>query len=248
MSDRPRPTKAERREQARLEREAIQARLERRARARRIGTALVLVGVLVAVAAIVLLARGGGTAEVPAPQALLQQADEAARAAACEEVRTTPPYGAQDRDHVATLPDLATYPSTPPASGPHGDFTLPAGVYDAPPPLDQVLHSLEHGAAVVWYDPALANEEIDRIEAFFSQPVDRVAASQDRVIVAPYDYPGQAGRLPDGVGMALVAWHRIRLCGEPSLAAAFDFTSRFAFPTALDRPYEGEAPEAGVPI
>jgi hypothetical protein len=68
------------------------------------------------------------------------------------------------------------------------------------------------------------------------------------VIVAPYDYEAQggAGSLPDGTQMALVAWHRLRTCGEPSLEVALDFTSRFSAPSALDREYEGEAPEAGA--
>jgi hypothetical protein len=73
---------------------------------------------------------------------------------------------------------------------------------------------------------------------------------QDRVIVAPYDYPdgGEAGLLPPGTQMALVAWHRLQSCARPNLAAAFGFTSQFAFPTFGGRPYQGEAPEQGSAI
>ena len=47
----------------------------------------------------------------------------------------------------------STYPSVPPASGPHNSIPYGAGVYGTPPPIDRVIHSLEHGAAIVWYSP-----------------------------------------------------------------------------------------------
>ena len=124
-----------------------------------------------------------------------------------------------------------------------GSSTVPAGVYDAPPDLGPLLHSLEHGGSVVWYSPEAPQAMIDTIVDFYDQgdPV-----GQDRVIVAPYDYEGPGGRLPDGVQMALVGWRRLRSCAQPSLAVAFDFTSQFSFPTTQDRQYAGEAPEAGA--
>jgi hypothetical protein len=170
-------------------------------------------------------------------------------------VATVQPYGADDQAHIGNaplleMPDLSTYPSTPPTSGPHEGTTVPAGVYDTPPPIGPLIHSLEHGAAVVWYDPDAPSNEVDRIKAFYDQDPGDVPAGQDRVIVAPYDYEAQdgAGSLPEGTGMALVAWHKLRTCGEPSLEVALDFTSRFAAPAALGRTYAGEAPEAGLPI
>ena len=43
------------------------------------------------------------------------------------------------------------------------------------------------------------------------------------MIIAPYSYPdqGTAGQLPDGVQMALVAWHRMQTCSSVSLPVAF---------------------------
>jgi hypothetical protein len=45
--------------------------------------------------------------------------------------------------------------------------------------------------------------------------------------------------------MALVAWHNVQTCANVNLAAAFGFTSEYAFPTFEQREYKGEAPEAG---
>ena len=122
---------------------------------------------------------------------------------------------------------------------------MPAGIYETPPPMDRVIHSLEHGAVVVWFDPPSDDPEIAEIRSFFAGSDQR-----NHVIVAPYDYPeeGSAGRLPSGKGMALVAWHRIRLCDEASLPVAYDFVHRFRFNLYRWGAYEGDAPEKLAPI
>lgn len=257
-----RPTKAERREEARLERERIQRKAAQRKRNRTAGLVLVALAVVVAIVAVVMLRPGSSAASADAPEDLLQEAASAAEAAGCDQVQTIEPYGGIsdpndpgyiDQGHIGTEefptgPGLSTYPSIPPTSGPHSESPLPAGVYDSPPDMYRALHSLEHGATIVWYRPGTSQEALDRLTAFYDRPLDEAAVGQDRVIVAPYDYPdqGDAGRLPDGVNMALTAWHRLRSCGAVSLPVAFDFTSRFSAPPWGDRQYEGEAPEAGA--
>ena len=186
---------------------------------------------------------------------IVAEASTAAQAAGCSAVRTIGPYDPSDldRSHVGTgvpaLPPLASYPSVPPTSGPHDPVPLDAGVYATAPTIGEAIHSLEHGAVIVWYSPA----HLDAARAlgdFFGQK-----ANRDHVIVAPFDYPNQgaAGQLPPGVGMALVAWHRMQTCATPSLPVAALFAQRFATPTQVvpvgrPRGYEGDAPEAGFAI
>ena len=254
-----RPTKAEKREQARIEREEIQRRMARRKKTRALGTGLVIGAIVIAVLVVFLLPSG---ATLPSPDDLLAQAGQAKTAAACTDVQNPGLYGGvsdpndpnyHDQTHITaggafpTLPPFDTYPSIPPTSGPHNPQTARAGVYDVSPPIDLVLHSLEHGAAVVWYDPDAPADLIDQIRDFYGQTLTDANVGQDWVIVAPYDYPdqGKAGRLPSGTQMALVAWHRLEECGQSNLAAAYDFTSQFAFPGSSGRQYAGEAPEAG---
>jgi Protein of unknown function (DUF3105) len=127
---------------------------------------------------------------------------------------------------------------------------LTSGVYANPPPVANAIHSLEHAAAIVWFSPDAGadpgqDEDFTGIQAFFERP-----AQRDHAIVALYDYPdqGAAGTLPEGAGMALVAWHRLQLCDRLSLPVAFAFVLRYRFdPLHPDR-YQGEAPEPGVPI
>ncbi len=183
---------------------------------------------------------------------LLAAAPAAATSTGCGGVATTKPYPrGLDRFHIGqaplrTMPPLSTYPSAPPASGPHAPTPLDAGVYSQPPPIGEAIHSLEHAAVIVWYDPSAASSpELDRLRRFFAQ-----GSEMNHVIVAPYDYSGQgtAGKLPAGRQMALVAWHRVRYCDRPSLAVAFDFVHRFRYDLYQRGAYQGEAPEKYAPI
>jgi Protein of unknown function (DUF3105) len=240
-----RPTKAERKEQARLEREALQRRLATRKRRRTVGTVLVAGAIGAGILAFTLLPSGG---DVPTPDDLIARASRAADAAGCGDVSTTPAFepADQDRTHIGGGaiggPPLSAYPTTPPASGPHADTTLPAGVYDSVglAELYRSIHSLEHGASVIWYDPAAPAERVARVLDFYDRRLQDAQVGQDRVIVAPYDFPGDAGGvLPGGTQMALVAWHRLRTCASVDLAVAFDFTSQYSFPTTDGRDYLG---------
>jgi hypothetical protein len=244
-----RVTKAERKEQARLERERIQQQMRARHRNRNIGLALITVALVAVVVVVFVMQPGKSTSGLPTPADLLSQAKDATQTASCTAPKDVGPYNPEsaDRTHVGgdpqfpTMPPLSTYPSTPPASGPHNPSTLSSGVYDTAPPLDQAIHSMEHAGAIVWYSPDAPSEVIDQIKAFYSQ-TDNVG--QSKVIVAPYDYPseGTAGQLPPGAQMALVAWHMVQTCTLPSLAVSLDFTSQYSNASDL-QPYIGQAPE-----
>lgn len=198
-----------------------------------------------------------GTAGLAPNEAdLLTEAPVATRSAGCGEVMTTPEYpGGVDRSHIGgagltTPPPLATYPTVPPASGPHQPVPLPAGVYPDPPDAFRAIHSLEHSAVVIWYAPDATEDlamaaDLARIQAFFALPTE-----SDHVIVAPYDYPAQgaAGHLPQGITMAMVGWHRLQVCQKVSLSVAFAFVDAYRFDPDAPGRYQGDAPEPGVPI
>jgi Protein of unknown function (DUF3105) len=236
-------TKAERKEEARRQRVELQRKMARSRRNRRVAIG-VLVLLIAGIAAFALTRPQEAQAT---PSDLLENVDQARQTAGCDPVENVGPYQpkSQDTAHVVASVPLSTYPSVPPASGPHNAIPYGAGVYGTPPPIDRVIHSLEHGAAIVWYSPDVSGEELDRIRTFYGG--DKVGS---RVIVAPYDYPDQGveGTLPAGTQMALVAWHNVQTCAKVNLAAAFGFTSEYAFPTFERREYKGEAPEAGNPF
>lgn len=57
------------------------------------------------------------------------------------------------------------YPQTPPAGGEHNQVWLNCGVYDQPVPNENAVHSLEHGALWVTYDPALGDGQLKALRA-----------------------------------------------------------------------------------
>jgi hypothetical protein len=258
-NDGRRPTKAERREEARLKREEIQRRMSRRRRNRSIGLVLVAIAAVVVVVAVFLTSggTGGSTANIASAADLLKQAPAAKQAAGCGPVQTTPNYAnAQgsatsiDQAHIGqaevpTAPQLSTYATIPPASGPHSPVPLQAGIYDSPPDIYQTMHSLEHGDVILWYAPGTTGKALNDLLAFYRQSQSDANIGQAKIIIAPYDYPdqGAAGQLPSGVQMAVVAWHRLETCSAVSLAMAFDFSSRFEAPGFGGRAYAGVAPE-----
>jgi hypothetical protein len=241
QTSKQRLTKAERKDEARRQRVELQRKMAAAKRNRRIAIAVVVV--LVAGTGAYVLTRPK-PAEA-SPQELLAAAPQATKSAGCGQVRDVGPFQpkSQDRAHVTAAIQLSQYASVPPASGPHNPIPLGAGVYNSPPAIDRAIHSLEHGAAIVWYSPDASSAEVDKIKAFYGRnPVGT------RVIVAPYDYPdqGPAGSLPPGTQMALVAWHHVQTCAQANAAAAFGFTSVWSAPPFTGKTYKGDAPEAGA--
>jgi hypothetical protein len=62
--------------------------------------------------------------------------------------------------HVTT--DV-TYPQTPPVGGEHAPVWLGCAVYTEPVPEENAVHSMEHGAIWITYDPALSQDEVQRL-------------------------------------------------------------------------------------
>lgn len=70
--------------------------------------------------------------------------------------------------HVARGKPHDPYNSNPPTSGPHfGDGTAGPGIKTEPVPDELVLHSMEHGAAVVWYKEGLDQSDVNKIKEAF---------------------------------------------------------------------------------
>ncbi|CAN7381634.1 DUF3105 domain-containing protein [Microbacterium sp. LjRoot45] len=72
-----------------------------------------------------------------------------------------------------------TYPQTPPAGGDHNPVWLNCGVYSEAVPNVNAVHSLEHGAVWITYDPARVGES--EVSALRSQ------LPSSYVILSPYD-------------------------------------------------------------
>ena len=74
----------------------------------------------------------------------------------------------QGGEHVAKGTPHIAYNSNPPTSGPHWAGVAGGGVKNEIVPDELVLHSMEHGAVVVWYREDLAQSDVDKIKETFN--------------------------------------------------------------------------------
>lgn len=72
-------------------------------------------------------------------------------------------YESQGRRHVATGSSV-NYAETPPTSGTHYGRSIPAGFYTSEQPYGGLVHSLEHGAVVIYYAPGVSQSTRSSLE------------------------------------------------------------------------------------
>ena len=122
-------------------------------------------------------------------------------------------------ESAAHTEDPVTYPQDPPAGGPHAPAWQKCGAYDAPIRNENAVHSQEHGAVWITYQPDLPDTEVKALAKL---------AEHTSVLVSPY--PG----LKDPVVVS--AWGaqlRIDTADDPRIGA---FIERYA----------GKGPEPGA--
>ncbi len=127
---------------------------------------------------------------------------------ACQAVTTEPASGNADhRDEGVAI----GYEQTPPAAGPHWSQFLVGGqirkfwTRDDRPPVERLVHSLEHGWTIVWYDATIAED--DAAMKDLRTIADKYAGSdpEDKVMVAPWTEE-DGGEFPGGTHVALTHW------------------------------------------
>lgn len=77
--------------------------------------------------------------------------------------------------------DPVAYPQSPPVGGPHFPVWQTCGAYSVPLPNERAVHSEEHGAVWLTYQPDLPQKQVTRLQ--------KLADGSDFILVSPY--PGQ---------------------------------------------------------
>lgn len=67
------------------------------------------------------------------------------------------------RDHVNGPVDYPDYPERPPLGGEHNSLPQQCAVYTEQIPAEHAVHSMEHGAAWVTYDPDLPADQVETL-------------------------------------------------------------------------------------
>jgi hypothetical protein len=86
--------------------------------------------------------------------------------------------------HVARGRAHADYKSNPPTSGPHWAGLAGGGIKSEPVPDELILHSMEHGAAVLWYKADLPESDIEILKnAFQDAPGKKIMLPRENLDV-----------------------------------------------------------------
>lgn len=130
--------------------------------------------------------------------------DPVAAFTGCDPVLTTPT--SLNRNH-ALLPSELDYSNGPPSFGPHltGTAGFERAFYTAQdrPEVGSLVHSMEHGFAVLWYDATAAADEAAMAE--LRDLAERYQLANERFIAAPW-LAEDGAAMPQDRHYALTRW------------------------------------------
>ena len=151
-------------------------------------------------------------------------------AAKCGDVQTTKGTNNDaDRKHVEDG-TVEKYKTVPPSYGPHWSQPIyPAREFYTArdrPQMEQLVHNLEHGYTIIWYDDTIKGEARKQLEAIAASARRSDAAGPgEKVIVSAWD--DAYGTFPSGKHIGLSHWgaqaSHVQLCGKPSGAVVDTF-------------------------
>jgi hypothetical protein len=127
-------------------------------------------------------------------------------AAGCEQVQEQD--GTGTGDHVTTP---VTYATTPPSFGKHYPTPADQGIHfytaDDRPPVEVLVHNLEHGWTIVWYDDSVAGDSdaMDVLKATAGKFDGHGSDPSYNVIFAPWT-SDDGGPIPDDKHIAFTHW------------------------------------------
>jgi hypothetical protein len=134
-----------------------------------------------------------------------------AAAASCDDVITEKASGVNAHVGPGTSqPDKTTveYASSPPSFGEHyASPAYPASEFytaEDRPPLEQLVHNLEHGYTIVWFTEDLPKEQQDQLRRIAELAREMDETAQSKFIVAAWD--ASRGEFPEGKQVAISHW------------------------------------------
>ena len=171
-------------------------------------------GVIAAVAAVIIGVTGWTLySDWRADQAVaatdLEEFGVSESAAGCDPVEETPASGGAD--HIAP-PQRVQYSQAPPAFGSHrpdwASFERKFYTAEDRPEVEQLVHNLEHGYNILWYDETVAGNEqqMQQIEDLASKFEGSERDPANAFIAAPWT-AADGGEFPEGKHVALTHWY-----------------------------------------
>ena len=144
-------------------------------------------------------------------------------------------FEAAGAEHIAEGAPHEPYNSTPPTNGPHHDSPAQAGFSAEPIEPEHLVHNLEHGMIVIWYNPGAPQELKDQLQAVVEQ---EFAAT----VAAPFEGLDK--------NFYLSAWNKLPSDGEDSEGTGYTIGCDAVAQEVIDdfrREHQGKGPEAVTP-
>lgn len=184
------------------------------------GTVVAIVVSLVAAGALITGAVMSTKSDPSAPIEDIDAIGVAQAEAGCAEVKEDDPAKVS-ANHVN---GQVAYPN-PPSSGNHNPQPAPGNLRfyarDSDRAPEQLVHNLEHGYVVVWYDDDLPQEEVDLLQSLSRSITD----DHRKFIVSPW----RRGKFEGDANVAMTAWARQQLCSKVSGAAIKAFAEQYDY-------------------
>ena len=122
------------------------------------------------------------------------------------------------------------YTSVPGTSGVHWDSPAGWGVYSTPQLEEQLIHNLEHGGIVIWYDPqAVDAAGVDEMAQYVRRQNAAGVGGRYKFILSPWDGPEFEAPI------AVTAWRQLLYLDGVDMDAIDEFA----------RTHYGRSPEPG---
>jgi hypothetical protein len=167
-----------------------------------------------------------------------------AAAASCNAVKTTKGTNtAALRKHVAQG-TVEKYKTVPPSYGPHWPEPVtnarPFYTVKDRPEMEQLVHNLEHGYTVIWYDDTIKGDQLSALKDLSSSARSRDETAPSKFIVSAWD--DAYGEFPAGKHLGISHWGAkdsdVQLCGKVSGKVVDSFITKHP---ATDTPEPGSA-------
>jgi Protein of unknown function (DUF3105) len=221
---------AERDRRARVE----AMREEQLAKERRKTTIIVAIAVIVGLAIVAAAALPAylNKRNDPAKKSLSSFGVSAA-AASCSSVATTKGTNTDAlRTHV-TEGTVEKYKTVPPSYGPHWPTPVVGSrpFYTAKdrPEMEQLVHNLEHGYTIIWYDDTVKGAQLTALKNLSSSARARSETAPSKFIVSAWN--DSYGKFPTGKHIGISHWgtadSHVQLCGKVSGAIVNTFIKNY---------------------
>ncbi|MDX6381785.1 MAG: hypothetical protein QOI57_2809 [Rubrobacteraceae bacterium] len=97
-----------------------------------------------------------------------------------QQAASQPPEGVQTFENLSRnhTPNPVSYEQTPPVGGDHNPVWQNCGYYSSPVQNENAVHSMEHGAVWITYQPDLSSDQVEALR--------NLAHDNTYVLVSPY--------------------------------------------------------------